>query len=254
MLGLSSEASHPGDLNSLEWVLSLLRTVVRSKRRPPGYPGPRGLNTPPRSFLAPPPSASPADDDKSALRTRMRGVRRELKRDFPDAADGAARAFAAPFAASGRAVPGVAAIYNAQGSELDAWPLSEVLRASGATIVLPVATAVDAPLSFRQVRDGDLFAPDASGMLAPAANAPVLRPALLFLPLLAFDRFGGRLGQGGGYYDRTLPDLRASGEPVIAFGLAYAGQEVDRVPMDGHDARLDGVLTERGLTLFTHHG
>ncbi len=180
----------------------------------------------------------------------MRGVRRELKRDFPDAADGAARAFAA----SGRAGPGVAAVYNAQGSELDAWPLAEVLRAAGATIVLPVATSRDAPLSFRQVRDGDLFAPDAAGMLAPAANAPVLRPALLVLPLLAFDRFGGRLGQGGGYYDRTLPALRASGAPVTAFGLAYAAQEVDRVPIDAHDARLDGVLTERGLTLFSHDG
>ena len=41
---------------------------------------------------------------------------------------------------------------------------------------------------------------------------------------------------------------------MIAFGLAYAGQEVDRVPLGAHDARLDGVLTEHGLTLFSHDG
>ena len=57
MLRLSSEASHPGDLNRLNRGLSLLRLVGRSTRLPPGHPGPRGLNTPPRFFAAPPPSS-----------------------------------------------------------------------------------------------------------------------------------------------------------------------------------------------------
>ena len=176
----------------------------------------------------------------------MRGVRRELARERPGVADLAAAAFAA----SGAPVPGVAAVYNAQGSELDAWPLAQALREAGATVALPVATAADAPLVFRQVREGDLYAPDVAGVPGPAAGAPIVRPGLVVVPLLAFDRFGGRLGQGGGYYDRTLGALRASGPPVMALGLAYAGQEVDRVPLGAHDARLDGVLTELGLTLL----
>ena len=64
--------------------------------------------------------------------------------------------------------------------------------------------------------------------------------------MLAFDRRGGRLGQGGGYYDRTLAALRATAWPPAFVGLAYAGQEVERVPTDEHDQKLDAILTERG--------
>jgi 5-formyltetrahydrofolate cyclo-ligase len=69
------------------------------------------------------------------------------------------------------------------------------------------------------------------------------------VPLLAFDAHGGRLGQGGGYYDRTIAQLRAGG-PVFVLGLAYAGQEVERLPAETHDQPLDAVLTETGLRLF----
>jgi 5-formyltetrahydrofolate cyclo-ligase len=70
-------------------------------------------------------------------------------------------------------------------------------------------------------------------------------PELVVAPLLAFDRHGGRLGQGGGHYDRTLANLRAKGR-VFILGLAYAGQEVDAIPIEPHDQRLDAVLTEAG--------
>ena len=67
----------------------------------------------------------------------------------------------------------------------------------------------------------------------------------MIAPLLAFDRLGGRLGQGGGHYDRTLAGLRRTG-PVFVLGLAYAGQEVDRLDLEPHDQKLDAVLTEAG--------
>ena len=74
-----------------------------------------------------------------------------------------------------------------------------------------------------------------------------MRPDLVIAPLLAFDRFGGRLGLGAGYYDRTLEALRAHG-PVFVVGLAFAGQEVARVPCDIHDQRLDAILTEKAYS------
>ena len=80
---------------------------------------------------------------------------------------------------------------------------------------------------------------------------PSSAPDLIFLPLLGFDRSGGRLGQGGGYYDRTLAALRSAGPPVRAIGLAYAGQEAPRLPTDALDQRLDGVLTENAYLDFT---
>ena len=72
---------------------------------------------------------------------------------------------------------------------------------------------------------------------------------MVLTPLLAFDGAGGRLGQGGGHYDRTLQNLRAHG-PVLVVGLGYAGQEVDAIPMEAHDQRLDAVLTEAGYRAF----
>ena len=76
-----------------------------------------------------------------------------------------------------------------------------------------------------------------------------MSPDFLFVPLLAFTARGQRLGYGGGFYDRTLNQLRAKGE-VFACGVAYAGQEVSVLPTDDHDERLDGVLTEAEFRKF----
>ncbi|MEZ5971756.1 MAG: 5-formyltetrahydrofolate cyclo-ligase, partial [Hyphomonadaceae bacterium] len=62
-------------------------------------------------------------------------------------------------------------------------------------------------------------------------------------PLLAFDRAGRRLGQGGGHYDRIISLYRAHG--AIAIGLAYAEQEMGVVPTGPHDAHLDWVITPK---------
>jgi 5-formyltetrahydrofolate cyclo-ligase len=68
--------------------------------------------------------------------------------------------------------------------------------------------------------------------------------------MLAFDRRGYRLGYGGGFYDRTLAALRATG-PVTAIGFAFAAQEVPEVPSDATDARLDAIVTEAGPVALT---
>jgi 5-formyltetrahydrofolate cyclo-ligase len=73
-----------------------------------------------------------------------------------------------------------------------------------------------------------------------------VEPDLLIVPLLAFDRAGFRLGYGGGYFDRTLEQLRAR-RPTIAIGFAFAAQEVESVPIDGFDQRLDLIVTEAGI-------
>jgi 5-formyltetrahydrofolate cyclo-ligase len=63
------------------------------------------------------------------------------------------------------------------------------------------------------------------------------------VPLLAFDRAGGRLGYGGGFYDRTLARLQARG-PALAVGLAYAGQEMAELPRSPTDRPMDWIVTE----------
>lgn len=71
-------------------------------------------------------------------------------------------------------------------------------------------------------------------------------PQIVIVPLVAFDRKGGRLGYGGGFYDRTLELLRASG-PVLAVGFAYAAQEADALPLEPTDQPLDMIITEQGV-------
>jgi 5-formyltetrahydrofolate cyclo-ligase len=120
------------------------------------------------------------------------------------------------------------------------------LAATGATAALPAAVGRDAALVFRLWDPRTPLEPDGFGVPAPPAGAETLAPDLIIAPLLAFDRRGGRLGQGAGHYDRTLADLRRF-KTVFVLGLAYAGQEADEIPMDAHDQRLDAILTETAL-------
>lgn len=138
----------------------------------------------------------------------------------------------------------VFAAYLPAGGEIDPGPLSGRLLALGAERVLPRVPR-EGPMQFVLAPPDCALEPDAAGQLAPAPGAPERRPDLVITPLLAFDRFGGRLGQGGGHYDRALAGLRRTG-PVFVLGLAFAGQEVDRLDLEPHDEPLDAVLTEAG--------
>jgi 5-formyltetrahydrofolate cyclo-ligase len=179
---------------------------------------------------------------KATLRRRARARRRALSVD-PIAA-GAKAADHFPFDRLSLDFAGlVVAGYRARGTEIDPLPLMRRLEGFGALLVLPVVTAPGAPLTFRDTGHWDDHRLDAGGILAPGDHLEDRRPDLLIVPLLAFDRRGGRLGQGGGYYDRTLAALRAGGS-VRAIGLAFAAQEVPRLDLAPHDERLDAILTE----------
>ena len=182
------------------------------------------------------------DADKTALRVRMRGVRRRLAEEVPDAAERAARRL--PLSRFGRFR--IVAGYWAQGSEMDPRPVLDAILALDpvrTVAALPVAVDRDSPLKFRIWTPAERLEPDAFGIPAPPAVALEVTPNLVLAPLLAFDRCGGRLGQGAGHYDRTLQNLRRQ-RAVFVLGLAYAGQELERVPTGPHDQRLDAILTE----------
>ena len=127
------------------------------------------------------------------------------------------------------------------GAEIDIRPLLQALHAGGHRVALPETPPRGNPLVFRLWHPGMAMIPERFGTSRPS-GAPV-RPDWLFIPLLAFDRTGRRLGYGGGYYDRTLAALPGA----IAIGCAYACQEVDAVPATEHDARLHAVATEHGV-------
>lgn len=138
---------------------------------------------------------------------------------------------------------GPAAGYWPFGGEIDPRPLMAALAKAGLTIALPRVDRRGGPSRFLLWEDAAALKPDAYGMMAPPADAREVIPKLLLVPLLAFDRAGHRLGQGGGHYDRTLAALRPMG--AKAAGLAYSAQELPEVPAGPHDQTLDWVVTER---------
>lgn len=174
---------------------------------------------------------------KQDLRATMRALRKRLAEACPDAALRAA-SFIDDIPA-GQMV----AVYRAVGAELDPEPLAMALERAGRSLCLPVALERDAALIFRRWSPSDPLEMDVAGCPAPLPLAETVTPDLIVTPLLAFDAEGGRLGQGGGHYDRTF----AARPEAIRIGLAYAGQRVERLPREPHDMGLDGVMTEAGF-------
>ncbi|MBL8549372.1 MAG: 5-formyltetrahydrofolate cyclo-ligase [Hyphomonadaceae bacterium] len=172
---------------------------------------------------------------KTEVRRRMRAARAAATDP------GAALGLVASFPIELKGLSPVAG-YWPMGSELDPRPLLTALAEDGAAIALPRVETRAGMVRFLQWRAGEILEPDAFGAPAPPASAREIVPRLILTPLVAFDRAGRRLGQGGGHYDRILATLRPG---AIAAGLAYAAQEMPEVPAGAHDQGLDWVITER---------
>ena len=198
--------------------------------------------------IAPDPDAALAAL-KGAMRRELRRVRREASaaRGFEAASALAAQAdiLAEALADIVPARPRIVAGYVAAGGEIDVLPLMRALAGRlDAAMALPVVNAPDTPLDFRAWRPDVTLTIGAFGIPMPATG-PTVMPDLLLMPLVAVDRGGHRLGQGGGFYDRTI--ARAAGPPPVTVGVAFAEQVVDAVPRGMFDRPLDLVLTDRGL-------
>lgn len=187
-------------------------------------------------------------DQKAALRQAARPQRRAACAAAPAAGDAVCALVLerVPIPA-GAPVSG----YWPMRSELDCRPLLAALHGRGHPVGLPVIVAKGQPLVFRAWHPGLALVPGGFGTEMPDRDCPEITPTALFVPLLAFDRAGFRLGYGGGFYDRTLDRLRTAqgasqgnGMTPLAVGIAFAGQEVPAVPRGDSDQRLDWIVTE----------
>jgi 5-formyltetrahydrofolate cyclo-ligase len=134
-------------------------------------------------------------------------------------------------------------------TEINPLPLMRKLAAAGAKLALPVVAGRGKPLIMRSYAFGQPLNEGVWGIREPKDDAPEVDPDILVVPLAAFDRRGNRIGYGAGYYDMTISRLRSL-KAIVAVGIAYAAQEVADVPTTARDARLDLVLTERGVIDF----
>lgn len=134
--------------------------------------------------------------------------------------------------------------YMAMRTEIDPTPAMEEAAAHG-QVGVPVIRGAGQPLQFR------IWEPDCAlikgefGAMIPESG-DWMTPQIVIVPLVAFDRQGGRLGYGGGFYDRTLEKLRAA-QPTMAIGFAYEAQEDANLPLESTDQPLDLIVTEQGI-------
>ncbi len=191
------------------------------------------------------------DEGKIRLRRRARAARRERHNGQSDAVSSDRLADNFFSAMSDMKIPptGTIAGYWPVGGEIDVRPLMLRLHRSGYRCLLPVVEAAGKPLVFRIWRPDDTLYDNHMGIPEPGPEAMELTPEVVLCPLLAFDDEGWRLGQGGGYYDRTLKALRGRGN-LLAVGIAYDMQCVAALPKGPHDQPLDWVVSEKRAMRF----
>lgn len=135
--------------------------------------------------------------------------------------------------------------YMPMRTEID--PLPAMAAHQGA-VGVPVILGPGQALKFREWTLGCAMTEGAFKAFIPVEGAWI-EPAVVIVPLVAFDARGFRLGYGGGFYDRTLEGLRARAG-VVAVGFAFDGQEMDAVPIEDTDQKLDFMVTESGVRAF----
>ncbi len=126
-------------------------------------------------------------------------------------------------------------------TEINPLPAMEEAAAHG-PVGVPVIQRAGLPLKFSRWEPGCALREGPFGAMVPETD-DFFEPEILIVPLVAFDRQGGRLGYGGGFYDRTLELLRAR-RATLAIGFAYAAQEAENLPLEPTDQPLDMVVTE----------
>lgn len=133
----------------------------------------------------------------------------------------------------------VVGIYLAFRDELSLEVLSARFLADGVQISAPSIDFDKKVQVFREYNTQTKLQKNRYGIIEPSVDAPVLEPTIVIIPMVAFDRQRNRLGYGGGYYDKYLEN-----KDVLKVGVAFSSQEMDHIPSDPHDIRMDKIITE----------
>ncbi|MED5370591.1 MAG: 5-formyltetrahydrofolate cyclo-ligase [Myxococcota bacterium] len=184
------------------------------------------------------------DPQKHALRTELKARRAALSPTERQrlSEQACAHLLASPIWQQAQVI----GIFRSIGAEISTQPLFAEAEARQQVLACPFIQGREEPLGFRAVDPHTVWHQGPLRTLEPSPASEVIRLQtldLVVVPGLAFDHQGGRLGYGGGYYDRTLPH---TGPAVM---LAFACQRVPCVPMGPTDQPVLGVVTEHGAAL-----
>lgn len=143
------------------------------------------------------------------------------------------------------------AVYIANDGELDASLLAQRGWAQGKECYLPVLGKRTPSMAFARYRPGDKLLRNRYGIPEPMPRSPRICATeldLVCLPLVGFDRYGNRLGMGGGFYDRTFAYRHRfpRARPRLV-GLAHRCQQLTELPVQSWDVPLDMIATDAGI-------
>lgn len=141
----------------------------------------------------------------------------------------------------------VVAGYHPLGSEISPLLAMEEARAVGRIVAFPAFSDPAKPFRFLA---GDPVEPGPFGFLQPKKRAPVVEPDLIFVPLIAVDAKGTRLGRGKGHYDRALGRLKKGGAKLVGVGWSMQRLDAD-IPSDPWDIPLHGFASPDGVEEFS---
>ncbi len=135
-------------------------------------------------------------------------------------------------------------------TEIDTKHLNNYIIDKNKILCLPVILKKNHHLVFREYKNDDDMVEGFMKIKEPSDKSKILVPDLIFVPCLAYDKVGFRLGYGGGYYDRTFSYLKNNDKKFISVGYAFDDQKVSEIPKDKFDIKLDYVITEKKLYSF----
>ncbi len=143
------------------------------------------------------------------------------------------------------------AFYYPINTEVDPFPILRLLKKRSLNYCLPVVQNSNSPLTFREWRDDTKLIKSYFGAKIPIEGNSLI-PDMILIPLLGYDDYGSRLGYGGGFYDRTIFNLKKNPEKkIFTLGLAFSCQKYfGKLPTEKNDEKIDSVLTEKGFQFF----
>jgi 5-formyltetrahydrofolate cyclo-ligase len=137
-------------------------------------------------------------------------------------------------------------VYSSKELEVNTRFIIGALLASGNPVIVPIIVREDVSLRLSYLKDPSVLVLSTFGVPEPIGSEIPARPEdvdTIILPMLGYDREGGRLGYGAGYYDRFL----ARNPRIRRIGIAFSCQEADKIPCDENDIHMNLIITEEGV-------
>jgi len=136
----------------------------------------------------------------------------------------------------------IISVYHTVKSEVNVFDFTRFLQTAGQTVVLPIILKTNSYLFFKEWILNKQLTSGKFGIKVPSGKF-LLKPKILIVPMVAFDKNKNRLGYGGGYYDRTISFLEKENK-ILKIGIAFDEQEAEIVPTSKFDKKMDLIVTQ----------